>query len=117
MSVPVKKRNVRRLKLNVVTFAMILRELQTGPTSATDLVNLTGYGRHTVVGYLRTLHAKSCIHITDYELDAVGRQRSPVYALGEGRDKPRRKPQPFAVTNARYRERRNLRELQERLAA
>ena len=109
--------NPRKLKLNCLTFALILREFQEGPTSATDLVALTGYGRHTITGYLRTLHQKSCIRIVGYETDNAGRQRSPIYGLGEGKDVPRRKPLAYTITNARYRERRKMRELQERLAA
>ena len=79
----------KKLKLNVLTFALMLREFQSGPTSSKDIVEITGYQRHTVTNYLRVLHDKGCIHIVGYEEDAFGRQRGPVYALGAGRDVPK----------------------------
>ena len=44
--------------------------------------------------WLRTLHEMRCIHIVAWEKDTIGRDRTPIYAFGDGFDKPKSKRTP-----------------------
>jgi hypothetical protein len=92
-------------KLNAVMVALMLRELQAGPCSSRDLAEVTGMRRPTVRGYLQTMHRYGCLHISGWECDSVGRERSAVYSLGHGKDKARRPPQPNTESCAKYQRR------------
>lgn len=103
-------------RVNALMFAIIVKEFQAGPSSATELANLTGVSRPTIRLYLQTLHKHGCLHVVSYECDNQGRERSPVYALGHGEDIAKRQPQPHARCTARWRAAVRLR-LIERMAA
>lgn len=106
-----------RPKVNATIFALMIRELQDGPSSTADIVRVTGMLPATVRGYLQKLHGQRCTHIIDYELDCMGRQRAPIYMMGSGRDTPRRSPTTWAQRAKSQRARQPMRELYERLAA
>ena len=44
--------------------------------------------------WLRTLHEMRCIHIVAWGKDTIGRDRTPIYAFGDGFDKPKSKRTP-----------------------
>lgn len=108
------KRGARRF--NAVLNAMMFRELMQGPCSANEIMVVTGIARRTTASYLRELHRAGCLHIVEFERDKIGRQRAPIYALGEGEDVQRKKADSWSVTTARYQARQTLR-IVERLAA
>ena len=39
--------------------------------------------------WLRTLHEMRCIHIDGWKKDTIGRDQTPIYAFGDGFDKPK----------------------------
>lgn len=96
-------------RLNAILNALMVRELMNGPCTCKDLVVVTGMERRTTLSYLRELHRAKCLHIVGWECDTLGRERSPIYELGEGRDTPRKAPDHHDVTNARYLAKKQLR--------
>jgi hypothetical protein len=77
------------IKVNQSMYAKVFRELLDGPTSAHDLVTLTGMHIITAQSLMRTLKTHKVVHIAAWEKDSRGRDAIPVYAMGEGRDKKR----------------------------
>ena len=79
---------------------LIMRELETGPSTAYELAHVTGIHVRNLREYLKLLHAEKKIHITSYEALRTG-PAVPVWAIriGNSRDarrhvyKPRRSSQ------------------------
>ena len=44
--------------------------------------------------WLRTLHEMRCIHVVGWKKDTIGRDATPIYAFGDGYDKPKSKRTP-----------------------
>lgn len=80
-----------QIKVNQETYARLLRMLLDDPVTANELVEETGLHRVTAQSLMRTLHKHEVVHVCAWEPDKLGRDRIPVFKLGAGRDKPRRK--------------------------
>ena len=78
-------------KINHITYALILRELLDGEISAYDAVEVSGIHIKTAQEFMRTLKAYKVVHICSWEPNTRGIDTTPVYKLGPGKDKPRRK--------------------------
>lgn len=87
-----------------MVLAKTFKLLQMQPVSAKDLCQATGIHLITAQRWLRNLKAEQVIHIARWLPDTLGRDATPVYALGHKEDMPRRK-QPRAEIMQRYRER------------
>ena len=81
-------------KVNQDTYARVFRELLDGPVTAHDAVEVAGLHIVTAQHLMRCLKKHKVVHIAAWEVDKLGRDATPVYALGPGRDKPRRKLTP-----------------------
>ena len=91
-------------KINHQVLAKTFKLLQTQPVSAADLAKEIGIHLITSQRWLRGLKAERAVHITKWLPDSLGRDATPVYALGDKEDTPRRK-QPRSEIMQRYRER------------
>ncbi len=78
-------------KINQDTYARIFKDLLDGPISAHDAVESTGIHITTAQNLFRCLKKHKVVHIAAWDVDTKGRDATPVYALGGGRDKARRK--------------------------
>ena len=78
-------------KVNQETYARLFKELLEGPISAYDAVEITGMHIITAQSLMRCLKKHKVVHIAAWDTDTRGRDVTPVYGLGAGRDKPRRK--------------------------
>lgn len=78
-------------KVNQDTYARLFSELLDGPISAHDAVEATGIHLVTAQNLFRTLKKHKVVHIAAWDKDSKGRDATPVYGIGAGRDKPRRK--------------------------
>lgn len=107
---------MKQMKLNAMAMALCLRELQLGPSSVKDMHAVTGMNAATIRGYIRALRKHDCVHIVDYERDGAGRQRGPIFGLGEGDDTPRGARMDNQTKWKRQMQRRNFK-IVERLAA
>ena len=79
------------VKLNAMSQAKAIAALLSGPHSAHELAELTGLHVLTCSEYLRALRKEHAAHISGWEPDRMGRDATPVFALGRGRDVKRRK--------------------------
>lgn len=79
------------MKINQETYALVFKELLDGPMSAHDAVQTTGIHIITAQSLFRCLKKHRVVHVAAWDKDTLGRDATPVYALGAGRDKPRRK--------------------------
>lgn len=78
-------------KLNQEMYAQIISLLMKRPLSAHDIVEQVGMHIVNAQGLMRTFKRHGIVHIYSWRQDARGRDATPVYVLGEGTDKPRRK--------------------------
>jgi hypothetical protein len=62
--------------------------------SAHDLVEILEISKRTAWLWLRTLHEMRCVHIVGWHKDTIGRDQTPIYAEGDGFDKPKSKRTP-----------------------
>ena len=59
--------------------------------SAYDLVDVVGIHLVTAQTWLRALKQENTIHIVGWDVDSLGRDKTPLFRLGAGKDKPRRR--------------------------
>tara|TARA_B110000305_G_C19237641_1_gene538316 strand:+ start:341 stop:670 length:330 start_codon:yes stop_codon:yes gene_type:complete len=79
-------------RVNAYLFAKTWRMFADGRhVSAHDLVESLEVATRTAWLWLRTLHEMRCIHVVDWKKDTIGRDQTPVYADGDGFDKPKYK--------------------------
>ena len=78
-------------KVNQDTYARVFKILLTEPSTAHELAEETGLHSVTVQSLMRTLKKHKVVHVCEWEVDRLGRDVTPVYKLGEGRDKKRRR--------------------------
>ncbi len=91
-------------KVNQDTYARVLKMLLADPVTAREIVEEVGLHLVTVQSLLRTFKKHKLIYVCAWEQDAMGRDAIPIYKLGSGKDKLRRKLTP-AERQARYKER------------
>ena len=96
-------------KVNQSTYARVFKILLNDPVTANEVVEETGLHLVTAQSLMRTLKRHKVVHICAWEPDGLGRDVRPVYRLGPGKDKPRRK-MTGAERQARCRARRLERE-------
>jgi hypothetical protein len=95
------------MKVNQDTYARILKDLIDGPITAYDAVEASGIHIVTAQSLMRCLKKHKAVHIVAWDCDKMGRDTTPVYAIGGGRDKPRNKDTP-AVRQARSRAKKKM---------
>ena len=79
------------VKVNQESYALIFKELLEGEMSAHDAVEITGLHLVTAQSLFRSLKKHKVVHIAAWDTDRMGRDVTPIYALGAKRDKPRRR--------------------------
>lgn len=71
------------------TYAILFKHLLDSPMTAHELVDESGIHVVTAQRLMRTLKEYKVVHICAWEKDSRGRDVTPVYKLGKGRDKKR----------------------------
>lgn len=94
------------LKVNQDTYARVFASLLHGPATTHELVIETGLHLVTMQSLMTCLKKHKVVHIVAWEKDRLGRDCTPVYAFGTGRDKARAK-MTNAERTAAYRARKN----------
>ena len=89
-------------KVNQETYALLFKSLMDEPQSTHELVEVTGLHLVTVQSLMRVLKRHKVIHIFGWDTDRLGRDTTPIFKLGHGRNKPRRK-KTAAERQAQYR--------------
>jgi len=90
------------VKVSHKTLATTMALLLKGPVTAQKISLHARVHIVSAQAWLRALRQQKTVHIVGWEPDSLGRDATPVYALGEGDDKPRRKLSA-AERTARYR--------------
>lgn len=94
-------------KVNQDTYAKVFKLLLARPITAYEAVEQTGIHIVTAQSLMRALKKNSVVHVYSWRQDDMGRDATPVYVLGEGLDKPRRKLTD-AQRQRRYKEKKML---------
>jgi predicted ArsR family transcriptional regulator len=79
------------VKVNQSMYARLFKLLLHDPVTAHEVAEETGMHVVTAGSVLRTMKKHKVVHVCAWEADRLGRDVTPVYKLGEGRDKPRHK--------------------------
>lgn len=105
-------RGKRQHKLNTLTLAIMLEEMQEGPFTIRSVMDVSGLSLSTMYQVMRTFREKGIVHISGWDKDAVGRICIPVYTLGKGKN-VKRKLKSKEDINRDYAQRKRMRRLAE----
>jgi len=103
-------------KINQETYARLFKMLLDDPITAHEAADETGLHSVTAQKLMRILKKHKVVHIAAWEANGRGIDTTPVYKLGHGKDKPRRK-KSSAQRTSEYRARLKLREIPTSLMA
>ena len=82
-------------RVDAYLFAKTFKMLEMGrEVDAHQLSDILEISIRTSWLWLRTLHEMRCIHIVGWKKDTIGRDATPIYAFGDGFDKPKSKRTP-----------------------
>ena len=84
----------RKIKINAIMQAQLIKLMLDGDYSCAELAEMTGAHYVTVLQYTRELHLAGAAHICRYDLDRLGRRNVKIYKIGAGADVRRRKATP-----------------------
>lgn len=74
-------------KVNQDTYARVFARLIAEPATARQLAEETGLHVVTVQNLMRCFKKHKLVHVTDWDQDTLGRDRTPIYIFGKGKDK------------------------------
>lgn len=103
-----KPRRVK--KMTPLCYAKLIKALQEDDYDNHELAELIGLHLNTVSEYTRCLHKEKAIHVCGWNKDRRGRDVTPIFRMGEGRDKKRQRFTPAQIA-ARYRARKKAKGL------
>lgn len=81
----------RPIKTGVLSVAKMVRRLMDDSQTVYTLADHTGLHPVTVRRFMKAMIKERAAHVCAWERDARGRECTPVYTLGEGRQAPRKK--------------------------
>jgi predicted ArsR family transcriptional regulator len=96
-------------KVSYVVLAQTIKLMLDGPITAHELSEHTGIHVVTAQEWMRSLHKEGVVHINGWLPDALGRDVTAVYKMGNGKDKPRHK---FTAAERQARHRAKKRQLE-----
>jgi len=91
-------------KINHIKLAKTFALLHNGPVTASKLAVEAEVHIVTAQSWLKELRLQGVVHIVEWLPDTLGRDSTPVYALGAGEDVARRRATRAEIMR-RYRER------------
>jgi hypothetical protein len=94
-------------KLNQTKYAKLFKLLMLEPRTAHELAEAVNLHVVNTQGLMRTFKKHKVVHICRWERDRLGRDCTPVYKFGAGKNKARRKMTP-AERTARYRRKKEM---------
>src|ERR1035437_2710788 len=77
-----------RTKINTLAVAKMLRALLEGPTTITELEEVSGISLKTIRPYVNALLKEKCIHVSAWEKNSINRMVIRVFSLGHGKSVP-----------------------------
>jgi hypothetical protein len=97
------------IKINGMSFALLIKALRTGDKSLVDLADASGLHYLTTAHYVRELHKVGEVHVSRLRADTLGRMSVKLHTLGPGID-AKRDPQSNRERKRRQRERKSREE-------
>lgn len=97
-----EKPKKRQTRLSRYSFAAILKEMQAGPSTVSDLQRASGMTSRYLMAMLREMRKQGVAHVSGWEKDAIGRVGVAAWSLGAGKD-ARRPNKPRQQVNRDYR--------------
>lgn len=94
-------------KVNQEAYAITFKTLIANPCTAYELAEETGLHVVTMQELMRCFARHKLVHISAWDQDTQGRDTTPVWTFGKGKNVPRRR-QTRAEIAARYRERQKM---------
>lgn len=91
-------------KINHIKMARTIAMLNQGPITAVKLAVEAEIHIVTAQSWLRELRLQGVVHVVEWLPDTLGRDSTPVYALGAGEDAAKRRSTRAEIMR-RYRER------------
>jgi len=77
-------------RVDAYLFAKTIKMFDFGrEVDAHQLADALEVSMRTAWLWLRTLHEMRCIHIVGWKKDTIGRDQTPIYAFGDGFDRPK----------------------------
>lgn len=101
----------RRVTVNALSFARMIRALLDGPCTFAELMEETGLSYDSVRLWMRELHRQGVVHLSSWVEDSRGRKQVRCFAFGPGRDAKRPPPLTDARKQALYAARQKARAL------
>lgn len=80
------KRIYSKVKINALTYAILLRELIDGDKNCHELAEASGLHIQTVYDHTKEMYKQGVIHVHDWETDTKGRCSVRIYMLRPGKD-------------------------------
>jgi predicted ArsR family transcriptional regulator len=93
---------MKHVKVSHKTLATTMALLLNGPVTAQKISMYAQVHLVSAQAWMRALRQQKVVRIVGWEPDSMGRDATPVYAIGQGEDAPRRK-MSAAERTARYR--------------
>lgn len=94
-------------KMNQEKYALAIKELLETPCTAHDIAEVTGVHIVTAQNLMRTFLRHKIVHVSAWDPDSLGRDVTPVYTLGPGRNAKRRK-KTAAERQQRHRDKKRM---------
>lgn len=92
------------MRVNHQALALAVKRMIEGPFTAHSVVEVTGLAVNTAYELVRTFHKCGTSHVSGWEPNTWGADATPIFTLGPGKDKKRRRAST-KEKSARYRER------------
>lgn len=83
------------VKINHVSYALLIKRMMGVPACVVDLCDFTGLNERTVWGIVRVLRRHKVIHVAKWGQDSIGRWQIAYYCVGNlpDKEKPVRSPE------------------------
>jgi predicted ArsR family transcriptional regulator len=78
------------MKVNCMTFCVLIKLLHDGTRTCAELAEETGLHKLTVYQYTREMHRQGLLHIAAWEPNSYGRSSIRIYMWGPGKDAKRK---------------------------
>lgn len=81
---------VRKVRINALSFALMIKALQQSPHALHELADETGLTPRTLKSYVLALEKVGAIHVCGWEKDRRGSVHMPIYSIGSGKPAAKR---------------------------
>lgn len=86
-----KQIGVKKQRVNHQALALAVKRMLEGPATAHNIVEVTGLHINTSYELMRTFHKNKVVHVCGWEPNSWGADTTPIFKLGDGPNKRRRK--------------------------